>query len=423
MRQSAGTLLYRTGPEGLEVLIVHPSGTYNRRAPWSIPKGEPDDDETLEATARRETFEETGVAVSGELVTLGHCVYQKSRKRVHCFAGPAPADAAPRTASWEIDQARFVPLAEARELLHLDQRVFVDRLAQHLSDGGVTPGAVAAYTFWCAPCGARATLATPEGGATMRTILAVGTAALVLASATATGAEVQVREITFKSGDEEVKGFVAEPAGKGPFPAVVVIQEWWGLNDWIKDNAKRLAEKGYVALAPDLYRGKVTEDPGEAGQLLRGLPRDRALRDLKGAVGALAGMEKVQKDRVGCVGWCMGGGFALELAQNDDRVKACVICYGRVVSDAEKLKPIGAEVLGIFGEDDRGIPAAGVRQFEEALKKAGKKVEAVQIYKGAGHGFMRAKNGANPNPEYREAAAKDAWERIDKFFARTLGGK
>jgi predicted NUDIX family NTP pyrophosphohydrolase len=131
MRQSAGTLLYRQGEEGLEVLLVHPSGAYNRRAPWSIPKGEPDEAD-LEATARRETLEETGVT-AGSLVPLGSIIYQKSRKEVHGFAGPAPAGAAPTTASWEVDQATFVPLSRARQLLHPDQVPFLDRLLAHLS--------------------------------------------------------------------------------------------------------------------------------------------------------------------------------------------------------------------------------------------------------------------------------------------------
>jgi predicted NUDIX family NTP pyrophosphohydrolase len=133
MKQSAGTLLYRGNPEQLEVLIVHPSGNYNRRAPWSIPKGEPGTDESLEETARRETQEETGV-VAGPLFSLGYVDYRKSRKRIHAFAGPAPKDAVPSPASWEVDQARFVPLDEARELLHPDQRVFLDRLVAHLKD-------------------------------------------------------------------------------------------------------------------------------------------------------------------------------------------------------------------------------------------------------------------------------------------------
>lgn len=131
MKQSAGTLLYREGPDGLEVLIVHPSGNYNRNKPWSIPKGEPDPGEELEAAARRETTEEADVS-AGELVSLGHIQYAKSKKMVYAFAGPAPKDAAPRCASWEIDQAKFVPLDEARKLLHPEQVAFLDRLVEHL---------------------------------------------------------------------------------------------------------------------------------------------------------------------------------------------------------------------------------------------------------------------------------------------------
>jgi predicted NUDIX family NTP pyrophosphohydrolase len=132
MKQSAGTLLYREGSAGLEVLLVHASGGYNRHKPWSIPKGEPDPGETdLAATARRETLEETGV-IAGDLVALGSMQYSKSKKTIHAFAGPAPADAEPRCASWEVDQARFVPLAEARKVLHPEQVIFLDRLAELL---------------------------------------------------------------------------------------------------------------------------------------------------------------------------------------------------------------------------------------------------------------------------------------------------
>ncbi len=133
MKESAGTLLYRQGENGLEVLLVHPSGNYNRGKPWSIPKGLADADETsMEATARRETREETGVE-AGALVDLGFIDYKKSKKRIHCFAGPAPADAAPRCASWEVDQACFVTLERAREILHPDQVAFLDRLAKLLA--------------------------------------------------------------------------------------------------------------------------------------------------------------------------------------------------------------------------------------------------------------------------------------------------
>ncbi len=135
MKQSAGTLLYRQGPDGLEVLLVHASGNYNRKAPWSIPKGEIDQaDEAPEKTARRETEEETGV-VPGELTPLGDMVYKKSRKRILCFTGPAPDDAQPHPACWEVDQARFVSLEEARRLLHPDQCVFLDRLEDLIERG------------------------------------------------------------------------------------------------------------------------------------------------------------------------------------------------------------------------------------------------------------------------------------------------
>jgi carboxymethylenebutenolidase len=235
--------------------------------------------------------------------------------------------------------------------------------------------------------------------------------------------QVVTKDIVFKSGDEEIKGFLAIPDGKGPFPAVVVIQEWWGLNDWIKENAKRLAAKGYVALAPDLYRGKVTDDMKVASQLVKGLPPDRALRDLQAAVKTLAAMDNVRKDRIGSIGWCMGGGYSLQLALHNHTLKACVICYGRVITDSDKLKPLAARVLGIFGEEDKGIPAKSVREFESALKKEGRKVERINIFADAGHGFMRPTNGSTKNPAYRESQAQQAWVQIEEFFAKTLSRK
>jgi carboxymethylenebutenolidase len=249
-----------------------------------------------------------------------------------------------------------------------------------------------------------------------RTLGFLAVVALLLVLPAASAAEVKGKMITFKSGEEEIKGFLAEPEGKGPFPAIVVIQEWWGLTDWIKDNAKKLAEHGYVCLAPDLYRGKVATEPAVAGQLMKGMPQDRALRDLKGALDALAANEKVDKQRIGSIGWCMGGGLSLQLALHDKRIKACAMCYGRVVTDADKLKSLNGPVLGVFGAEDRGIPPAAVRKFEAALKEAGKKVERIHIYPNAGHGFMRG----GGNRAYNAEAAKEAWGEIDKFFAKAL---
>lgn len=131
MKQSAGTLLYRTGPAGLEVLLVHPSGNYNRHRPWSIPKGIAEPGEDLESAARRETLEETGV-VAGSLTLLSAITYQKSRKHVTCFAGPAPDGADPRCASWEVDHAEFLPLEQARGAIHPEQALFLDLLVERL---------------------------------------------------------------------------------------------------------------------------------------------------------------------------------------------------------------------------------------------------------------------------------------------------
>jgi predicted NUDIX family NTP pyrophosphohydrolase len=133
---SSGTLLYRIVDGTIEVLLVHPAGNYNRRAPWGIPKGAPDPNEALEQTARRETLEETGLSVAGPLVDLGHVDYTRSKKRVHAFAGPAPADAAPRCASWEVDKAEFIEITRARRIIHPDQAALLDRLQRHL---GATP--------------------------------------------------------------------------------------------------------------------------------------------------------------------------------------------------------------------------------------------------------------------------------------------
>jgi predicted NUDIX family NTP pyrophosphohydrolase len=136
-KESSGTVLYRHVADGVEVLLVHPAGNYNRRAPWGIPKGQPDPGEDMEATARRETMEETGL-IAGDLTPLGFVDYTRSKKRVHGFAGAAPTDAAPRCASWEVDKVEFIELSRARRIIHPDQAAFLDRLVQHLSGGAAS---------------------------------------------------------------------------------------------------------------------------------------------------------------------------------------------------------------------------------------------------------------------------------------------
>ncbi len=124
--------MYRQGDASVEVLLVHPSGNYNRKAPWSIPKGEPDSGEELEIAARRETFEETGIH-AGALTSLGYVDYTKSRKRIHCFCGPAPEECSPACASWEVDKAEFVSIERGKTLIHPDQMVFIERLEAQLA--------------------------------------------------------------------------------------------------------------------------------------------------------------------------------------------------------------------------------------------------------------------------------------------------
>jgi predicted NUDIX family NTP pyrophosphohydrolase len=135
MQESAGTLLYRHTSSTIEMLLVHPSGSFNRRAPWSIPKGLVDQAEDVEAAARRETLEETGIE-AGSLISIGSVDYQKSRKRIYCFAGEAPLGAVPRCASWEVDRTEFVALDEARRLIHPDQVHFIERLLRQLDRRG-----------------------------------------------------------------------------------------------------------------------------------------------------------------------------------------------------------------------------------------------------------------------------------------------
>jgi carboxymethylenebutenolidase len=249
----------------------------------------------------------------------------------------------------------------------------------------------------------------------MKRLILVGLVVLALVSP-ALAAE---QAVSFKSGDETVNGFLVTPEGKGPFPAVLVIHEWWGLDGWVKDQARALAKEGYVALAVDLYRGKVTDKQEEAHQLMMGTPRDRALRDLKAGFNYLASRPDVRKDRIGVIGWCMGGMYSLALATEEPRLAAVVAYYGAPPTDAAAIAKIKAPVLGNYGAEDKGPSPEQVKAFEAAMKKAGKTVD-LKIYPGAGHAFA---NPNNPWGGYREAAAKDAWSRTVAFFAKYLKAK
>jgi carboxymethylenebutenolidase len=244
----------------------------------------------------------------------------------------------------------------------------------------------------------------------------IAVCALAAAVALASPARAAEETVTFKSGSETASGLLVTPEGSGPFPAVLVIQEWWGLNDWVKDQARKLAKEGYAALAVDLYRGKVTADPDQAHQLMMGLSPDQAMRDLKAALAFLRARPNVDKDDLGVVGWCMGGRYALALATEDPQLAAVVAYYGAPPTEAEAIARIKAPVLGNFGGEDKGPSPEQVKAFEEAMKKAGKTAD-IKIYPGAGHAFA---NENNPWKGYREDAAKDAWARTLAFFGKHL---
>ncbi len=242
-------------------------------------------------------------------------------------------------------------------------------------------------------------------------------AAALLAPALAAAGE----KIAYRSGDEQVPGYLALPQGKGPFPGLVLVHEWWGQNAWAREKADAFAAKGYAVLAVDLYRGQVAEDPDTAHQLSRALPNDRASRDLRAAYAYLAGRKDVDPARIGAIGWCMGGGFALDLAEEEPKLAAVVVYYGRLPTEATTIARLKAPVLGSFGADDKGIPPSAVQEFAAKAEQAGVKTD-LKVYPGAGHAFASSPTGPMAKA-YRPDAAKDADARTDAFLARTLKGK
>jgi carboxymethylenebutenolidase len=251
-----------------------------------------------------------------------------------------------------------------------------------------------------------------------RVLRAILLLALFVVVATAFGVHAdapKTETVQFSAPDGMVRGFLAVPATRGRHPALVVIHEWWGLTDWVKGETEKFAQQGYVALAVDLYRGKVTNDPMEAHELMRGLPEDRAVSDLKAAFDYLAARKDVEPGRIGSVGWCMGGGFSLQLAIREPRLAACVVNYGALPTDAAELRRIHAPLLGNFGGQDRGITPDDVHAFEKTMRSLNKSVD-VKIYAAAGHAFENPTNTRG----YRAADADDAWARTTEFLRKTL---
>ncbi|HEX5340510.1 MAG TPA: dienelactone hydrolase family protein [Gammaproteobacteria bacterium] len=215
-----------------------------------------------------------------------------------------------------------------------------------------------------------------------------------------------------------VRGYLSRPVdAKGSLPAIIVIHEWWGLNDNIRHMADRLAGEGYVALAVDLYGGKAATTPADAEALMKDVFADNtaAEANLRQTYAYLH--NKANASRIGVIGWCFGGGWSLQTAlMLPDKIDATVMYYGQPVDDVAALSKLKMPLIGFFGEEDHGITVKDVQTFSQALKQAGVKAE-IHEYPRAGHAF------ANPSGKnYQANAARDAWRRTVNFLAHYLKG-
>ena len=207
-------------------------------------------------------------------------------------------------------------------------------------------------------------------------------------------------------------GYLAKPSADGQYPAVIMIHEWWGLNDNVRDMAKKLASHGYVVFAVDLYDGQVATTADQARELRSSFDEQYWIENMNTATEHI--QEQYSPDKIGSIGWCFGGQQSLNLAINNEDVDATVIYYGRLVTEQETLSSIDWPILGIFAELDQGIPPSQVNEFELALNELDI-TNDIYIYSGVDHAF------ANPSGErYAPEASMDAWKKTIEFFDETL---
>ncbi len=220
---------------------------------------------------------------------------------------------------------------------------------------------------------------------------------------------------------ENVSGYLATPTKAGPHPAIILIHEWWGLNDDIKLLAERYAAAGYVALAVDMYKGTSTEDQAVARELVGAVrgDMDGAFANLRGAVSYLRSRPDVNGEQLASVGWCFGGGWSYQMAVNNLGTRASVMYYGQF-DPADDFEHMKAHILGHFGETDTGIKVDTVTEFQAELKTANGAHE-VYIYPNVGHGFANARGGTNA--AYSAEAAELAWERTLTFLKTTFDSR
>ena len=224
---------------------------------------------------------------------------------------------------------------------------------------------------------------------------------------------IQTGTVTIAVNGESLSGFLAQPEGAGPYPGLVVIQEWWGLDEHIKDVAQRFANEGFVALAPDLYHGKVTNEPDEAMKLAMSLDMNRASKELVKAAGYLDSLPSVRN--IGAIGYCMGGGLALTLACDSPQIKAVAPYYGANPNPIEKVASLQAPMQGVYAEHDDFVNEQVREKLRQALEQHGKQFE-IRVYPGTHHAFF---NDTRPQI-YNAEAAKDAWQRSLAFFRENL---
>lgn len=214
----------------------------------------------------------------------------------------------------------------------------------------------------------------------------------------------------------ELLGYLAEPEGPGPHPGVLLIHEWWGLNEGIPVLAEALADEGYVVFAPDAYRGHVTSLIPRALWLRLTTPERRVFGDVDSGLAYLRGLQSVDPERVASMGFCFGGGHSLQLGlRQSENLALTILYYGAVVTDRELLRPLtdAQPVLGIFAEDDVTIFTSEVLEFEAALDSLDIANE-ITIYPGVGHAFLNEENFEEPG------AARDAWRQTLEFLERNL---
>jgi len=215
--------------------------------------------------------------------------------------------------------------------------------------------------------------------------------------------------LDFEGNGRRYSGYLSAPSGGGT--GVLVIQEWWGLNDHVKDICDRFAADGFAALAPDIYEGKFATSPNEAGKLMMALNIQEAEKILKGATLALLAQRSCTSRTLGVIGFCMGGQLAMyAAAKNPEEVSACVNFYGIHPNVRPPFAQMKAALLGLFGEKDSSVDAKAVDELRKELTAAGKSFE-FHTYKNVGHAFFN-----DTRPAYDEESARDAWRRTLEFL-------